>query len=52
MAQLDPSVSHGMAYKYFLHLDEDFGQVFSNIGVYEVQKSASVAFTNFGNAHW
>lgn len=29
----------------------DFGKVFSNIGVYETQQNASVAFTNFGQAH-
>ena len=29
----------------------DFGQVFCNVGVYEMQQSASVAFTNFGLAH-
>lgn len=29
----------------------EFGQVFTNIGVYETQKSASVAFSNFGIAH-
>jgi len=32
-------------------LSPDFGQVFCNIGVYEVQRSASIAFTNFGMAH-
>ena len=36
---------------FFFSLCTDFGQMFSNIGVYEVQKSASVAFTNFGTAH-
>ena len=29
----------------------DFGNVFSNVGVYEIQQSASVAFSNFGLAH-
>lgn len=35
----------------FAALSPDFGQVFCNIGVYEVQRSASIAFTNFGMAH-
>ena len=35
----------------YLFIPLAFGQVFCNIGVYETQKSASMAFTNFGNAH-
>ena len=38
-------------YYGYITLLIDFGQVFSNIGVYETQQSASVAFSNFGTAH-
>lgn len=37
--------------KALANAHREFGQVFSSIGVYEVQKSASVAFSNFGIAH-
>ena len=29
----------------------ELGTIFSSIGVYEKQQSASIAFTNFGIAH-
>lgn len=40
-----------MSIKALAQVHKEFGQVFCSIGVYERQKSASVAFTNFGMAH-
>ena len=42
---------HTHMYTHTLACSSEFGQVFCNVGVYEVQQSASVAFTNFGLAH-
>ena len=38
-------------YTFSLSLSLDLGTAFVNIGMYEPQQSASVAFTDFGNAH-
>ena len=47
---MNPQLNESTAI-YTQHTHSDFGQVFCNVGVYEMQQSASVAFTNFGLAH-